>query len=158
MRRGWQLTGLVMLLICLATLWEARSLSLFDRLGPGPGFFPFWLALIGAVLCALILLQVSLAPAAKQGPAAEPAKPIFPRGEMAWRAASILGTAMLGTVLLEPLGFRLAIMIFSACLLVALGVRRWWAVALFAVVAGFGLFHLFNNWLDVLLPVGMFGI
>jgi len=157
MRRGRQLTGLIMLLICLVTLWEALKLSLFDRLGPGPGFFPFWLALIGAVLCALVLLQVSRMPAVRPDPA-QPAAPIFPRGDMAWRAAAILGVSVLGTALLEPLGFRLAIMIFSACLLVALGVRRWWAVALFAVVAGFGLFHVFNNWLDVLLPVGMFGI
>ena len=62
------------------------------------------------------------------------------------------------SILLSWLGFRLAIMILSATLLPALGEKRWWAIALFAVTAGFGLFHVFNNWLDVLLPVGVLGI
>ena len=157
MRRGWQYTGLVMLLICLATLWEAKSLSLFDRLGTGPGFFPFWLALIGAVLCGLVLLQVTLTPARADAPG--DFKPtIFPRGAMAWRVAAILGGSALAALLLDWLGFRLSILIFSAVLLVALVEKRWWAVELFAVIAGFGLYHVFNNWLDVLLPVGIFGI
>jgi putative tricarboxylic transport membrane protein len=155
MRRGWQFTGIVMFLICLVTLWEARSLSLFDKLGPGSGFFPFYLSLIGAALCALIVVQVTRTPAVDKD--ADKAT-IFPRGDTAWRAIAIIGCASLAAVLWDWLGFRLAIMIFSAVLLPALGEKRWWAVALFSVVAGFGLFHAFNNWLDVLLPVGVFGI
>ena len=62
MRLGWQITSVVMLLICIATGWEAHNLALFDRLGPGPGFFPFWLSVIGAVLCAVILAQVTRTP------------------------------------------------------------------------------------------------
>ncbi|MSO90641.1 MAG: tripartite tricarboxylate transporter TctB family protein [Acetobacteraceae bacterium] len=153
MRRGWQLTGLVMFLICLVTLWESLSLSLFDRLGPGSGFFPFYLSLIGAVLCGLIMLQVTRAPT-------EPTstETIFPRGPTAWRAIAIMGCSILVTLLLDWLGFRLAVMIFSASLLPCLGETRWWAIGLFAVVTGFGLFHLFNDWLNVLLPVGIFGI
>jgi hypothetical protein len=42
--------------------------------------------------------------------------------------------------------------------LIALDERRWWLIAVFSVVAGFGLFHVFNNWLDVLLPVSEMGI
>lgn len=166
MRRGWQITGAVLFLICLATLWEARNLSLFDRLGPGSGFFPFYLALIGVVLCGVIVVQVTRAPATGASSKDEDedknkdkeATPLFPRGDIAWRAVAILGCAALATILLSWLGFRLAIMILSATLLPALGEKRWWAIALFAVTAGFGLFHVFNNWLDVLLPVGVLGI
>ena len=153
MRRGWQIVGITLFLICLATLWEARNLALFDRLGPGSGFFPFYLALIGAVLCGVIVWQVTRAPS--EGKAETT---IFPRGATGWRALAILGSAALATLLLEWLGFRLSIVIFSAILLPALGEKRWWAIALFAVVAGFGLFYVFNNWLDVLLPVGVLGI
>jgi putative tricarboxylic transport membrane protein len=153
MRRGWQLTGLVMFLICVATLWEARTLSLFDRLGPGSGFFPFYLSLIGAVLCGVIVVQVTRTP-----PRRSETVTIFPRGPIAWRAVAILACSALATILIDWLGFRLGVMIFSAALLPALGETRWWAVALFAVIAGFGLFYVFNNWLDVLLPVGVFGI
>ena len=153
MRRGWQLTGLIMFAICLATLWESRNLALFDRLGPGSGFFPFYLSAIGAVLCALILFQVTRTPVDT-----EPGETIFPRGPVAWRALAILGSSALATIMMDWLGFRLGMMIVSLILLPCLGERRWWAIVLFAVVAGFGLFYIFNNWLDVLLPVGVFGI
>lgn len=154
MRRGWQITGVIMLLICIFTAWEAHDLALFDRLGPGPGFFPFWLALIGIVLCAVIVVQVSMTPAAS----AEGDVGIFPRGEAAWRAAAILITTGICAAFLDWLGFRIATTLFSGALLIALGEKRWWVVLIFGVVAGFGLFHLFNNWLDVLLPIGEFGI
>lgn len=154
MRRGWQVTSLVMLLVCVATGWEAHNLALFDRLGPGPGFFPFWLALIGAVLCAVILAQVSFTPA--QG--CTDGVTVFPRGEAAVAAVVIMLATAVATALLEVIGFRLTIALYSAALLIGLGARRWWLIAVFALVAGFGLFHIFNNWLDVLLPVSEWGI
>lgn len=153
MRRGWQLTGAVMLLICIVTGFEARDLSLFDRLGPGPGFFPFWLCLIGAVLCAVVLVQVTL-----MRPEPDSGDTIFPRGGLAVRTAAIMVVAGVCTALLDPLGFRISVTLFSWALLPVLGERRWWAVGIFGLVAGFGLFHVFNNWLDVLLPVGALGI
>ena len=154
MRRGWQITSVILLLICFGTLWEAHNLALFDRLGPGPGFFPFWLALLGAILCGVILYQVTRNPA----DTSVEDNGIFPRGAAARSAASILIAAAIATALLDVLGFRITIMLFSAGLLIALDERRWWLIAVFSVVAGFGLFHVFNNWLDVLLPVSERGI
>jgi len=153
MRLGWQVTSVVMLLICVVTGWEAHNLALFDKLGPGPGFFPFWLALIGAVLCTVILAQVTVA-----RPNGEADTSLFPRGANARAAASILVMTGIAAALLDFLGFRLTITAFSVGLLLALGERRWWLIVVFALIAGFGLFQLFNNWLDVLLPVGEFGI
>ncbi len=154
MRRGWQVTSLIMLLICIVTGWEAHNLALFDRLGPGPGFFPFWLAILGGGLCAVILVQVSMTPAGSaEGDAA-----LLPSGQAAWAAAAILVTTGVTAALLDFLGFRITITLFAAVLLVALGDRRWWLIPIFSLIAGFGLFHLFNNWLDVLLPIGVFGI
>ena len=37
--------------------WLAHGYALKDALGPGPGFFPFWLGLIGAVLSLVLLVQ-----------------------------------------------------------------------------------------------------
>lgn len=153
MRLGWQVTSVVMLLICVATGWEAHNLALFDRLGPGPGFFPFWLSVIGGALCAMILVQVTL-----NKPASDEDPNIFPRGADARAAGAILVMTAVAAALLDVIGFRLAIMIFSAGLLVGLGDRRWWLIIVFSIFAGFGLFHIFNNWLDVLLPVTEFGI
>ena len=160
MRRGWQVTGIITFVICLVTMWEALNLSMFDRLGPGSGFFPFYLGLIGAAMSAVIVWQVARAPitAPRDDAAPDQAGGIFPRGAMLWRAVAILGTSAVATAALDWLGFRISISLFSAGLLLALGEFRWWVLLSFAVIAGFGLFHVFNNWLDVLLPVGVFGI
>jgi len=56
MRQGRLVATGAMLAFCLFALWQSLLLSLTDRLGPGPGFFPFWLALIGIVLSLALLV------------------------------------------------------------------------------------------------------
>lgn len=153
MRRGWLIATLVMLVICLVTAYEATLLALFDRLGPGPGFFPFWLAALGAVLCLAILAQV-----ARTAPDSANVTPVFPRGGDLGAVIAVLACLVIPPLFMDLLGYRLSIALFTAVSVAALGERRAWAIALFAVVAGFGTFHVFNNWLDVVLPVGVLGI
>ena len=50
MRRGRLVACVCLLGIFLAALVTSLDYSLTDALGPGPGFFPFWLSLIGAGL------------------------------------------------------------------------------------------------------------
>ena len=56
MRRGRLAATGLMLVFCLFAIWQSLLLSLTDRLGPGPGFFPFWLGLIGALLAVALLI------------------------------------------------------------------------------------------------------
>jgi len=153
MRRAWQIASAIMLAICLFVVWQSLQLPFTDRLGPGPGFFPFWLSLIGAVLAAFLLAWASLG-AITDGEA--PA--ILPSGEGAWRIVAVLAALALVAGLMTVLGFRLSMLLFNAGLVVALGERRWWAVALFAVAGSFGVYTVFNDGLDVVLPTGPWGI
>jgi putative tricarboxylic transport membrane protein len=145
-------------LVCLlavfaAATWIAYGYALKDALGPGPGFFPFWLGLIGAVLSLALLVQ------SRRGRAvAEVVAGLWPDRAGALRAAALLGGLALFALLLEPAGFRLTALVVTAGLLVALGVRRPLAIAAFALVSSFGLFHVFYHWLKVPLPVGPFGL
>src|SRR5687768_9128230 len=43
LRRGWLIATAAMLALCLFALWQSLLLAMTDRLGPGPGFIPFWL-------------------------------------------------------------------------------------------------------------------
>jgi putative tricarboxylic transport membrane protein len=150
MRRGWQVTACVILLLCLFVMWQSIRLSLIDRLGPGPGFFPFWLAVIGAALAAVIFVQTTL-----QG-ANDDDELVFPRDAAALaRLAAIVGISLLASALLEPLGYRLTALLYVPALVVSLGERRWWVIALVALAGSFGIFQVFNNWLDVILPQGL---
>jgi putative tricarboxylic transport membrane protein len=153
MRQGRLIATGAMLVFCLFAIWQSLLLSLTDRLGPGPGFFPFWLALIGAVLAVALLITTFRE-------AADPSDAeirILPHGEggKRWLAIVVLLAAV--TVAMEFVGFRIAMLVFNAVLVIALGERRWWVIAVFAVLGSFGVYYVFTTWLDVLLPVSWFG-
>lgn len=154
MRQGRLIATGAMLAFCLFAIWQSLLLSLTDRLGPGPGFFPFWLALVGAVL-ALALLVTTFRQAAEP---ADATIRILPHGAGGRRWFAIVALLAAATVAMDFAGFRLSMLVFNAALVIALGERRWWIVAIFAVLGSFGVYYVFTTWLDVLLPVGRFGI
>jgi hypothetical protein len=150
-QRGWQIACLCLLGLFLAALVTSLDYSLFDALGPGAGFFPFWLSLIGAGLSAAILVQVTRT-------APPEAVTILPGGRAALQAATVIVTLVVAAALLEPLGFRLTMLAFIAGLLLALGARSVAGVSLTALAGSFGVFHVFYHWLKVPLPIGAFGL
>lgn len=154
MRQGRLVATGVMLVFCLFAIWQSLLLPLTDRLGPGPGFFPFWLALIGAALAVALLV-------ATFREAADPSDidvRILPHGPGATRWFAIVSLLAAVTLVMDYVGFRLAMLVFNAALVIALGDRRWWVIALFSGLGSFGVYYVFTTWLDVLLPVGQFGI
>jgi putative tricarboxylic transport membrane protein len=143
MKRGWQVAVAVLLLVFAFFAFESLRLSLRDALGPGPGFFPFWLSVVGGLLAVVLLMQVA-------------------RGRVEFESqtlnfelrpvALVLGGLVVATALLEVLGFRMSMLLLLVYLLVALGVRNWIAIALFALAGSFGVFHVFTGLLKVQLP------
>jgi putative tricarboxylic transport membrane protein len=154
MRQGRLIATGAMLVLCLFTIWQSLLLPLTDRLGPGPGFFPFWLALIGTGL-ALALLVSTFREAADP---ADAETRILPHGPGATRCLAIVGLLAAVTLTMEYVGFRLSMLVFNAALVIALGDRRWWVIAVFAFLGSFGVYYVFTTWLDVLLPVGQLGL
>jgi len=145
-------------LACLCTVFGVMAFiafgySLRDALGPGAGFFPFWLGTLGVVLSLALFVQSWRGRAIGEGTQA-----LLPRGDRGWRAAALLAGLVVAALLLQPLGFRLAMLVFSVGLLLALGVRRPVAIAIFALASSFGLFHVFYYWLQVPLPIGLLGL
>jgi putative tricarboxylic transport membrane protein len=153
LKLGWQVACLCLLGIFVPALVTSLGYSLTDALGPGPGFFPFWLSLIGAVLTAAILLQVSLAKADE-----DTAISLAPDRRMLLQAAGVLVALMAAAALFEPLGYRLTMLPFVVAVLLILGARSVIAIALTALAGSFGVFHVFYHWLKVPLPLGEFGI
>jgi putative tricarboxylic transport membrane protein len=143
MKRGWQAAVAVLLLVFAFFAFESLQLSLRDALGPGPGFFPFWLSVVGGLLAVVLLMQVA-------------------RGRVEFESqtlnfelrpvALVLAGLIVATALLEAVGFRIAMLALLVYLLLALGVRNWIAIALFALAGSFGVFHVFTGLLKVQLP------
>jgi putative tricarboxylic transport membrane protein len=143
MKRGWQAAVAVLLLVFAFFAFESLRLSLRDALGPGPGFFPFWLSVAGGLLAVVLLIQVVRGRADFETDTLKfELRPV----------ALVLGGLIVATALLEALGFRIAMLLLLVYLLVALGVRNWLAIGVFALAGSFGVFHVFTGLLKVQLP------
>ena len=158
MRQGRLVATGVMLAFCLFAVWQSWLLPLTDRLGPGPGFFPFWMALIGVALAIGLLVATAREPAAELADAPDGAESVLPSGPGVSRWLAIVVLLAAAAAAMEFAGFRITMLVFNAGLAIALGERRWWLIALFAVLGSVGVFYVFTTWLDVLLPVGRFGV
>jgi putative tricarboxylic transport membrane protein len=127
-----------------------------DALGPGPGFFPFWLSAIGLAIGAAMLVQAVRGTALAQGEAES--GEMLPGLQPVLKALAVLTAMILAAALMEPLGFRPTVLVFIAALLPVLGARSLLAIALCAAAGSFGVFHVFYYWLKVPLPIGALGI
>ena len=144
--RGWQAAAVAFAALFAFFAYESFQLSLTDALGPGPGFFPFWLGVLGALLALVLLVQLRLRRAEARTDAIS-----FDRAG-ARNVLLVLAGLSAASAALELAGFRLAMFALLAYLLLVLGARRWLAVALFAAAGSFGVYHVFFDLLRVPLP------
>jgi putative tricarboxylic transport membrane protein len=143
--------GLVLLAVAVLAGREAVELTYWTALGPGPGFFPFWLSVLLGTLS--LLLCVRSLPSLRSGKR----EPALPDRHLMARLAIVVGALGGAVVLLEPLGFRLAMLAMYLVVLYGLGRRDFLTSPLIALLGSFGTFHVFTQWLAVPLPTGMFG-
>lgn len=153
MRLGWQIGSFCFLLLFVCAIWLSSRLPLQDALGPGPGFFPLWLAMIGGVLSAALLVQTLRKPVPGHDDEA-----LMPDRPAVRRILAVLVLLAAAALAFDPLGFRLTALLFTAILLPALGARSPIVIALFSLTGSFVVFHIFYYMLKVPLPIGVFGI
>ncbi len=152
MKRNWQIMCLAFVALSVFTLILSFEYPYKDKLGPGPGFFPLWMAIITGGLSLALFCQITFTKSTPYG-----SNTLLPERAGGRRILSILIALGVSLALLEPFGFRVSLLIFLFFLPLALGVRNWWATAIFAVAGSFGIFHTFYYWLKVPLPIGFFG-
>jgi putative tricarboxylic transport membrane protein len=141
--RGWQAALACLLVVFGFFAFESLRLSLSDALGPGPGFFPFWLSVAGGFLAVCLLTQLARGRFAFENPSLN----------FEWRpVALVLAGLIVAGALLEVIGFRLAMLALLPYLLAVLGARNWLAIALFSFAGSFGIYHVFSGLLKVPLP------
>ncbi len=146
MRRVYQIASLVFLAFSAYLVIESRKMEYYADLGPGPGFFPFWLGAVLAVLSILWLVQVSRG----SGGAVEAG--FIPSRQGLVRILSVLAAMTLFGWVVDDLGFQLTMLIFLGSLLIALGRQKLIVTAAVALVGSFGVYYVFTHWLDVRLP------
>jgi putative tricarboxylic transport membrane protein len=144
--RGWQAAAVALAALFAFFAFESFKLSLSDALGPGPGFFPFWLGVLGILLALVLLAQL------RQRKAGDRAEAITFDRAGTRNVVLVLAGLIAVAALLEPAGFRPTMALLLVYLLVLLGVRNGLAIALFAAAGSFGVYHVFFDLLKVPLP------
>lgn len=155
MKRPYQVTAIVFLLFSAFIARESLELRYYTELGPGPGFFPFWLALALFGLSATMLYQATFRPS-------EPMPADFWADRVGYvRALAVIASFIWLVFTLESLGFRLAMAVFFVWLLINLGRPSspggWLLAAGITALGSWGAFWLFNDLLKVVLPIGPLG-
>ncbi|WP_193334790.1 tripartite tricarboxylate transporter TctB family protein [Devosia beringensis] len=151
MQRSYQIAGAVLLLFAAYIVTTALRMRYYTSLGPGPGFFSFWL---GLALGILALVMVGQATFGKSDD--------MPEGYIAERGGYLrLGTIILClvgvVVFFERLGYSLTMLIVFAVLLRGLGRFNWLVSIGGALIGSFGINYIFTTWLQVPLPRGVLG-
>lgn len=149
MKTAWQVAGGAFLAFSIFVVAEASQYGFLDEYGPGAGFFAVLVGSLMGVLSLALVVKVTLV-----GVPGEKTGPFLPQGREASRVLLVLGGVIGVLLLLQPLGFRITMLLFLAYMLVSLGVRRLWLVAVIAVGGSFGTFHVFYHWLRMPLPIG----
>lgn len=136
-----------LLLFGLAGAFEARRLVVGTASRPGPGLFPFWLAVALCVVAGALLLRRG--------------HPVPARGaEVGLRRGKVVLTLSAGLAYafaMEPLGFTVTTFLFLLVLLSAIGPQRRIASLTISALTSGASYLVFKVWLAVQLPAGPWG-
>lgn len=152
MQRIHQIAALLFMVISALVIWESRNLDYYTKLGPGAGFFPFWVGTVLEGLSLVWLIQVS-------GRSGRPKDGDFlPKQGGIVRILSTLAALVVIAGFMNTLGFQLMMFLFLVFLLMVLGRQRLWVTLIVALLGSVGIYHMFGSYLDVSLPVASLSI
>jgi hypothetical protein len=136
------------LLLAFSAAFAAGALKYYTwwgDSGPGSAFLPFWLSLVMGAL-ALGLLLRSPAASREWRPGREGAK----------RVLVVLGVTVAFVVLMQVIGMIVGIALFLAVLMRYLERQPWWLTIVVSLAAAALNWLVFEHWLRVPLPQGVF--
>lgn len=142
--QAYRLAAAALVAIGLVVFWHGRHLVYYTPYGPGPSFFPFWLA---GILVALGLVLLAGSFRALPDFAGTLLPPAGARRDVFVTLAAIVAFALL----IERIGFALTVTPMILVLLLVRGCRLPVALAV-ALGLGVGVGHVFANRLGVALP------
>ena len=112
--------------------------------GPRSGFFPFWLALIMVVTCAVILAQAALAGRGQS----------FVNREQLGPVLKVLWPATAAVALMHFIGLYVAAALYMGFYMRWVGRHSWVMVVAMALGLSIGSFLIFEKWFLVPMPKG----
>ncbi len=150
MRRSLLVTSLLLVAFGIYFTAIAFELPYFQRITPGPGFFPRWVGGLFAVLAAVLFVNTLRS--------REGLDESWPdRG--GWRNIGVTaGVLGLSIALFDTLGYVLSTTLLMLVTLAVLGRHRLPVLLGVSALTSIGTYLLFSTWLRVPLPRGVLGV
>ncbi len=141
--------GLLWLCIGLAVVFLSSRYTIGTLSDPGPGALPFGLGFVFILLSGILLFQSFQT----RNPQDKKPLPFGPRWLRVFLVILFLG---LVTFLLEGLGYLLSILLMIFLSMLIMEPKRWLSAPLLGIIASSSSYMLFDVWLRVQLPKGLF--
>jgi len=159
MKRVNQLFGCILLTFFIFMAYTARTTLAYwaegSFTGPGAGFFPFWVSMILVGLTVYWLIQVTIRPGEDMP------KDFIPSRHEGILVLLVFADLILFVVIMDYLGFPVAMFIFLMIMVATLGARRLrdmiYSAIFSAAITAFFLI-VFGRWLEVAFPKSEVGI
>jgi len=136
------------LLLAFSAAFAAGALKYYTwwgDSGPGSAFLPFWLSLVMGALALGLLLRAPVA-----------GSEWLPGRAGAQRVLAVLGVTVAFVVLMQVIGMIVGIALFLAVLMRYLERQPWWLTVAVSLAAAGVNWLVFEHWLRVPLPQGVF--
>ena len=136
------------LLLAFSAAFAAGALKYYTwwgDSGPGSAFLPFWLSLVMGALALGLLLRAPVA-----------GSEWLPGRTGAQRVLAVLGVTVAFVVLMQVIGMIVGIALFLAVLMRYLERQPWWLTLVVSLAAAGVNWLVFEHWLRVPLPQGVF--
>lgn len=149
MRRADTVVAALLVVFALAMIRQATKLPVgWTGIGPGSGFFPFWLSIGVAVASVAIFRQSLRAPRSAEGE-----EPFIP--QRAYKPLLIVLLPMVAVIaLMDWLGIYIGGGLYLAGYMRFVGRFRWPTVLVISVAIPTVLFFIFEKWFLLPLPKG----
>jgi len=153
MKKGDRVFAVFSMGLSVWLILESQQFDYLSEFGPGPGFEPFWLGILLAVLSLALLINTFTRHGGE-----EDEKPRLP----GWKALGRVGLIMLITagfaLALNTLGFVLTVCLFVALILYTLEEVGLLKSLFYGVMFSGSVFLIFSYWMDINFPTGLLGI
>ena len=153
MKKGDRVFSIICMGLSLWLIIESLQFDYLSEFGPGPGFEPFWLGILLAILSVALLINTF-----RRKDDSEAEKSHLP----GWKALGRVGLIMLITagfaLSLNTLGFVVTVFLFVALILFVLEDVGILKSMFYGIMFSGSVFLIFSYWMEINFPKGFLGI
>jgi putative tricarboxylic transport membrane protein len=153
MKKADRIFGVIGLGLALWSYLESTRLTYRTEFTPGPGFFPFWVGVILALLSLYLIVETSIRKPGKKDDAK-----ILPERHMLYRVGFIMLMLVVVRYTMSFLGFPLTLAIFTTAILLLLEHYSVLKSAGFGIAYAAVTWFIFEYMLSMGFPKGFLGI